>query len=134
MKWEKSCGAVLYRSEGEERHYLILHSVQGHYTLCKGHVEGDETEEQTAHREILEETSLTATLIPGFRQSITYSPKPDVMKEVVFFLGALEPGEATPQPEEVAEILFLPLVQAFARLTHQSDRVVLLSADRFLHH
>ena len=51
---EKSCGAVIFRMEEGERKYLILRSTKGHTSLCKGHVERNETERQTARREILE--------------------------------------------------------------------------------
>lgn len=132
MKQEKSCGAVLYTQGEADRSYLILHSTLGHYTLCKGHVEGAETEEETARREILEETGLTARFLAGFRQVITYSPRPSVMKDVVFFLGELDAGAPRPQPEEVSEILLLPFEQAMARLTHDSDREVLAQAEQFL--
>lgn len=53
---EKSCGAVIFQRQGELLTYLVLHSVLGHWTLCKGHVEGSETEHETALREIREET------------------------------------------------------------------------------
>ena len=129
---EKSCGAVLYRTDGAGREYLVLHSVQGHRTLCKGHVEGAETELETARREILEETGLTARFHDGFRQVITYEPRPGVEKDVVFFLAELEPGEPVPQPEEVTEIAFLPYPNALAALTHESDRATLTAAEEFL--
>ena len=38
MRREKSCGAVLFRDLSGERIFLVLHSTQGHWTLCKGHV------------------------------------------------------------------------------------------------
>ena len=40
MKREKSCGAVIIQEQSGLRRYLVLHSTQGHWTLCKGHVEG----------------------------------------------------------------------------------------------
>ena len=54
MEKEKSCGAVIFREENTRRYYLVLKSTQGHTTLCKGHVEGEETEHETAAREIRE--------------------------------------------------------------------------------
>lgn len=48
MRREKSCGAVLFRDLSGERIFLVLHSTQGHWTLCKGHVEPGETEQETA--------------------------------------------------------------------------------------
>lgn len=132
MKQEKSCGAVIFHEENTERHYLVLKSTQGHTTLCKGHVEGEETEHQTAGREILEETGLGVEFIPGFRTVITYSPFPGCVKDVVFFLARAAGGAIACQPEEVADARFLPLGQALDALTHASDREVLQKAHAFL--
>ena len=132
MKYEKSCGAVLFREKNDCREYLILRSVGGHCTLCKGHVEGQETEHETAVREIREETALTVELVENFREVITYSPKPDCMKDVVFFLARVTGGTLTCQPEEVAEAWFLPYTEAVEHLTHRSDRSVLQKAEAFL--
>lgn len=128
MKREKSCGAVLFRRTAEGRSWLVLQSRQGHWTLCKGHVEGGETERETAVREIREETGLTVDFVENFREVITYSPAPGVTKDVVFFLGEAGAGPVVCQPEEVAQALFLPLEEALSRLTHPSDRAVLEKA------
>ena len=133
MKQEKSCGAVIYRvDENDRRFYLILKSTQGHTTLCKGHVEGDETEHETAAREIREETGLSVEFLDGFRQVIAYSPRPGVMKDVVFFLARTQSRDIACQPEEVAEAAFVPLSEALEQLTHASDRDILTAADAFL--
>ena len=132
MKQEKSCGAVLFREEDGKRRYLILKSVKGHSTLCKGHVEGDETEHETAVREIREETALTVDFVENFRRVITYSPYPGCSKDVVFFLARVTGGELTCQPEEVADADFLPFDAALERLTHGSDRDTLAEAEQFL--
>lgn len=132
MKREKSCGAVIFRGENTSRNYLILTSTLGHTTLCKGHVEGNETEHETAVREIREETGLTVDFIDGFREVITYSPKPGVVKDVVFFLARLAGGELACQPEEVADARFLPFEEALEALTHPSDRETLQKARAFL--
>ena len=132
MKREKSCGAVIFYENNTERNYLILTSILGHTTLCKGHVEGDETEHETAVREIREETGLTVDFVDGFREVITYSPEVGATKDVVFFLARLRDGEPVCQPEEVAAIRFLPLDEALAALTHDSDRDTLRKAHAFL--
>ncbi len=132
MEREKSCGAVLFRGPVGRRTFLILHSTQGHWTLCKGHVEPGETEHETAEREIREETGLSVGFVDGFRHVITYSPASGVTKDVVFFLGEVGDGPVTCQPEEVQEALFLPVQEALARLTHLSDRETLERAAAFL--
>ena len=133
MKHEKSCGAVIFREdENNRRFYLVLKSTQGHTTLCKGHVEGDETEHETAIREIREETGLTVDFLDGFREVITYSPYPNCTKNVVFFLARVSGGTLTCQPEEVADARFLPFDAALEALTHASDKAILQEAHRFL--
>ena len=132
MKREKSCGAVIFRGENTQRTYLILKSTQGHTTLCKGHVEKNETEHETAAREIMEETGLTVEFVHGFREVITYSPYQGCTKDVVFFLARAEGGNIVCQPEEVAEARFLPFDRALTALSHTSDRVTLQKARNFL--
>lgn len=132
MKREKSCGAVIFRQEDTQYFYLIMKSTKGHTTLCKGHMEGKETEHQTAVREIGEETGLTVDFVDGFREVITYSPYPGCLKDVVFFLARQSGGTLTCQPEEVADARFLPYEAARDALTHQSDRDILQKARTFL--
>ena len=133
MRQEKSCGAVIFREdEHGRRFYLILKSVKGHTTLCKGHVEKKETEHETATREIREETGLTVEFLDGFREVVTYSPSRGVTKDVVFFLARMSGGTLACQPEEVADARFLPFDAALAALTHASDRAVLQKAHSFL--
>ena len=132
MIYEKSCGAVIYHGEGEERRYLVEHMLKGHTSLCKGHMEGDETEHETAIREIREETALTVTFVDGFRTCIEYSPYRNCLKQVVFFLAASDSMDVTAQPEEVSSISWLKLEEAEKALTHASDREVLKKAAAFL--
>ena len=133
MKQEKSCGAVIFREDDNgRRFYLILTSTKGHVTLCKGHVEKKETEHETAVREIMEETGLTVDFLDGFREVITYAPRPGHMKDVVFFLARARGGGIVCQPEEVADARFLPFDAAMGRLTHSSDRDTLQKAEAFL--
>jgi len=129
---EKSCGAVVFRREGGERQYLLEAMRQGHVSLCKGHVEGAETERETARREISEETGLAVAFVEGFRESIEYSPREGVRKSVVFFLAEASGGEMKPQPEEVASLRWSSLSEALAALTYEDDRRVLRAADAFL--
>ena len=59
MMHEKSCGAIVYRkSHGNIEILLIKHVNSGHWSFPKGHVEGTETEVETAKREIKEETAI----------------------------------------------------------------------------
>ena len=129
---EKSCGAVIYTIRGGRRLYLIELMQKGHRSICKGHVEKNETEHQTAAREIMEETGLTVAFIDGFRETIEYSPYQGCMKTVVFFLARAQGGDVTAQEEEVREIEWLPYREALAALTFDSDRQTVQKAEAFL--
>ena len=129
---EKSCGAVIFAERDGQRLYLLERMKKGHISLCKGHVEGSETEHETAAREIREETALDVVFVDGFRETDVYSPWPGCKKTVVFFLARADRTDTTPQPAEVSEILWLPEDAACAALTHESDRETLRKAVRFL--
>ena len=69
---EKSCGAVVFKRDGEVE-YLLLHYEAGHWDYVKGQVEQDESEKDTVTRELKEETGITdARFIEGFREEISY--------------------------------------------------------------
>ena len=107
MKREKSCGVLVLRQQVDELYVVLLrHRFGGHWSFPKGHVEAGESERQTALREVREETGLTGIkLIDGFRESVEYSPKPGVKKQVVYFLGTTEQEKLIRQEEEISEIM-----------------------------
>ena len=109
MKYEKSCGAVIFRKAGDWNVLLIRHTKGRHISFPKGHVEPGETESQTAEREILEETGLRVRVDRRFRAENRYNIRPDTQKLVVIFAALTEQAEITPQPEEIAEAFWLPV-------------------------
>ena len=129
---EKSCGAVVWRERDGARQYLLARHNGGHWSFPKGHVEADETEEETARREIQEETGLSAEIDTGFRQVVTYYPKPGVVKDVVFFTAVPSGGQERVQEEEIAEIGWFTFEEACPLVTFASDEEVLLAAEKYL--
>ena len=132
MRFEKSCGAVIFAVEDGQTRYLIERMRGGHVSLCKGHVEAGETEHETARREIREETALSVRFVDGFRETISYSPYEGCMKEVVFFLAQAEHTRTVAQECEVAQIFWMAEEDALGALTYADDRRVLSSAARHL--
>ena len=134
MKHEKSCGALVYRGEGNSTELLLLkHRCGGHWSFPKGHVEAGENERQTALREVKEETGLTIDLMDGFRECVEYFPKPNVKKQVVYFIGVPEEGEVLKrQEEEVSEIEWMPIEEAFHLVTFRNDKNLISRAKDFL--
>ncbi len=133
MKYEKSCGAVVFTRIESEIRYVLAQSRAGHYGFPKGHVESGETEEETALREICEEVCLRPVLLDGFREVSEYEiPSLDVRKQVVFFLGYYESQEIVAQKSELHQAVLVPYEKAMALLEHEDSRRILTSADLFL--
>ena len=132
MKQEKSCGAIILRKDTEELQVLLLKHNAGHWAFAKGHVEANETEEQTALREITEETSLDVKLDTKFRTTVTYSPMEDVEKEVVYFLAYKTEGNETPQLEEISQMKWLNLDEAKNTVTYERDKEILQKVEKYL--
>lgn len=58
MNWEKSCGAIVFTRKAGQLLFVIVEEQSGACSFPKGHMEGNETEMETARREIWEETGL----------------------------------------------------------------------------
>ena len=132
MKYEKSCGAAVYRIEQGTILFLIEHMKLGHISIPKGHMEGQETEEETAVREIREETGLEVELDTAFRHAVRYSPRAGIEKEVVFFTAQLTGGEMQNQECEVSALEWLPYDRAVEAVTYRTDKEVLAHASAYL--
>lgn len=99
--FEKSCGVLPYRIlEGKQEFLLVFETFSKCWSLPKGHMEAGETEEETALRELLEETGLTAKLDTTRSASIEYSISDIARKQVLFFLGEVT-GEPIPKKGEI---------------------------------
>ncbi|WP_099203794.1 bis(5'-nucleosyl)-tetraphosphatase [Scatolibacter rhodanostii] len=126
MKKEKSCGAIIYRKKQEIVEILLIcHKKGGHWSFPKGHVEADETEIETAKREVLEETGLHIAVEDQFRTTIGYTLPGDVWKDVVYFAAQVVSGKEKIQEEEVTALGWFPLEEALSRITHENSRKIL---------
>ena len=132
MIQEKSCGAVVYRVENKQRLYLIEHMKLGHISICKGHVENNETEVETAMREIKEETNIDVEVDTRFRETTIYSPYEGILKEVVYFVAKALSNTLINQECEVSGLEWVPIDQAIEAMTYKDDKLVLAKADAYL--
>ena len=133
MQYEKSCGAIIYRKfHGNTELLLIKNQNGGHWSFPKGHVEAGETEEETAVREIKEETGIDVILDTSFRRVITYLPKKEVPKDVVYFLAKATSYDYVPQEEEIAKIKWVEINHAATMLSYDNDRQLVSQAKNII--
>ena len=134
MKHEKSCGGLVFTRENGTIRYLIIRHLGGHCGFPKGHMEPGESEQETAIREIREETGLAVSLVEGFRAEDSYPlpNKPGVRKEVVYFLAEFSGQGISIQPEEISEAYLVSYEEALALLPFPEAKRILTGAHCFL--
>lgn len=100
--FQKSCGIIPYRRNGDGREFLVLLQTNHCWSFPKGHMDAGETETETALRELLEETGLRARVISGARVVSEYADSPVTRKQVVLFLGEVS-GDVILQKSEIVD-------------------------------
>ena len=137
MNYEYSCGAVVFTRIGGIPHYVLVRAKdqpEGCHGFPKGHMESGETEEQTALREIFEETGLRVRLLDGFRAVTEYDlpTPPNTRKRVVFFLAEYENQTPRPQESELSAIILVPWPEALELTEFSDSKQILTDAHQFL--
>ena len=132
---EKSCGAVVFtRQEGLIK-YVIVQSKTGVYGFPKGHVEDGESEEETARREIFEETRLKVDFIKGFRAEDTYTFEINgkrIKKNVVYFLAEYSAQAPIAQQSELNAVCLMDYESCIDSFQFENSKKILSDAYSYL--
>lgn len=115
---EKSCGCIIT----EKGKVLLIKHNQGHWDFPKGHVENNETEKETALREVKEETNLDVEIQGEKRYTVKYVTDKGNLKQVVYFLAKPISRDLKPQENEISEIEWLPFDEAEERITYETSK------------
>lgn len=132
---DKSIGAVVFRHESNQIKYLLVKSARADFWgIPKGHPELSETAEQTAHREVLEETGYHIQLITGFLATINYILPQGELKQVDFYLAKLDSlaKNTIYDSAEIAESGWYDFSTAIKLLTYENSRGILTKAQNFI--
>jgi len=149
MEREKSAGAVIFRREGGNIYYLLLHYESGHWDFPKGHIESEEEIRETVLREVKEETGLEdIKFIPEFEEKIQYffrrsynqKTKPNkrsstrlplIFKRVFFYLTETKNKDIRISHEH-SDFKWLLYEEALKKTTYKNTKDILRKAHQFL--
>jgi 8-oxo-dGTP pyrophosphatase MutT (NUDIX family) len=113
---EISAGGLVYRWEKNELQVQMIQDRYGKITLPKGKMEAGETIEETALREILEETGISGRiieLIALITYQFVHSKSGVVDKEVHYYLVEAIGGTIQAQVEEIRGVEWLAPLEAW---------------------
>lgn len=131
--YEKSCGAVIFRKNKSDVKLLLVKNHNGrHWSFPKGHIEENETEEETAIREIKEETNLDVIIMENFREVSSYCPFGKIKKEVVFFLARTVSDNIKLQESEIDSFLWVDIAGAKKLCSYENDFNLIDKADIYI--
>ena len=141
MPIEKSAGAVIFKKDKGKTYYLLLHyptakrRPKPYWDYPKGHIEKGETLEETAKREVKEETGLEdIKIIPGFKETIKYFFKwkgKNIMKFVTFFAAETRTDKVEISGEHIG-FEWLSYDQAILKLTFKNAKEILKKSNNFI--
>lgn len=135
MKTERSCGAVVFTRGAGIIQYVIIQSREGIFGFPKGRMEAGETEEETALREIKEETGLSVSLLDGFKTEDAHPFTRDetpIMKHITYFLAEYHDQTPVPQESELMQVRLMQYEAAMEAFQYDSSKRILTEAHDFL--
>jgi 8-oxo-dGTP pyrophosphatase MutT (NUDIX family) len=115
---EISAGGVVYRKVGGKLQIQLIQDRYGRTSLPKGKMEAGETVEQTALREILEETGIRGAIrspLALIQYQYKHPEKGMIDKEVHYYLVEASGGELVPQIEEIRGVAWYEPLDAWEK-------------------
>lgn len=118
---EKACGCLVIENEK----ILLIRQLSGAWGFPKGHVENGETEEETAIREVKEETNIEVKINPQKRYTMNYTTDKGLYKEVVLFMAEKVGGYLRKQDAEIIQAGWFDYKDALETLTYDNTKELL---------
>ena len=117
---EKSCGCIIIK---DNKVLLVCEKRRNNFWgFPKGHIEHDETEVETAKREVQEEVGLNVEIDESKRYEIKYIIDDKIEKTAVFYLAKALSDEITKQEVEIADVKWCEFYEALDVLTYDNTK------------
>lgn len=120
-------GIIPLRKNSGKWEVLLVHHAKGHWGLPKGHPLPGESPEQTACREMLEETGLRVKnffqMCPLIERYFFTEQKRVIEKTVTYFLAEVE-GNIAIQYDELVECQWFSFEEAIQQITFTESKQV----------
>jgi ADP-ribose pyrophosphatase YjhB (NUDIX family) len=133
---ETSSGGVVFRRHDAGIEFLLIRDPYENWGLPKGHIEGGETPEQAALREVEEETAMRELTVVAQLPTIDWYFRDRgklVHKFCHFFLLRANAGEAIPQLDEgITECIWRSPSAALETVSYANARDVMRTAAQLL--
>ncbi|WP_276356000.1 NUDIX hydrolase [Cohnella caldifontis] len=113
---EVAAGGVVYRKKDGAVEIQLIEDRFGKITLAKGRMEAGETTEQTALREIAEETGIEGRIVEPLaliRYTYESADRGAIDKEVHYYLVEADGGSLKAQVEEISGVAWHPPLEAW---------------------
>jgi 8-oxo-dGTP pyrophosphatase MutT (NUDIX family) len=125
IEHERSYGGVVLR--GDEVLLIVPAGRRGVLTLPKGGADEGESEQETALREVREETGVRARVVERLGDVEYWYRRGGrrVFKTVGFYLCDYVSGDTADHDDEVDEARWMPLERARAELTYPGERRII---------
>jgi 8-oxo-dGTP pyrophosphatase MutT (NUDIX family) len=129
---EYTAGGIAYRTLGDGKiEFLLMQDHRSRWTIPKGHVESGETLEQTALREMQEETGLAKLKIVDKLDKVHFFYRREgkliFMTTFIFLMEALDPEEplVLEDTDWVQDLKWFPADQARALIEYKGTKLLL---------
>lgn len=135
MKKEYSYGIVPLRFFRKKWQILLVHHHSGHWAFPKGGAEGGESPQQTAERELQEETGLKIQKILSadpVTEHYMFTFKDQLISKTVQYFIALVKGKVVIQELEIKESQWLSLSEAMERISFKEGKRICQEAIEFI--
>ena len=134
MQYEVSSGAVVFTRKDNDIYFVIVKSLEGFYGFPKGHIEGIETEKETALREIYEEIGIRPEIIEGIKiiDEHPIPKKKDVVKKIIYFVAEYENQQLCYQKAELKGAYLMTYEEALNILQFESSKRILNEVKEFI--